>query len=75
MHAPLAPDYRVCEFQSGTKFVFGLHYNEISYQKDNVSGMTCTGTKCPFGNREIHEDLLYRYRMNSFQNESHSGIM
>ena len=61
-HASLAQDYRISDFQSGTKFVLSLHdtrMNEASYRHENFvrnkkperthSRTTCTGTKCRFG--------------------------
>ena len=30
-HAPLAPDYTVCDFQSGSKFVYSLHDTRMTF--------------------------------------------
>ena len=50
-HAPLAPDYAVCGFHLGTKFIFSLHDTRMKcHTRTRISfgmktGMTCTGTK------------------------------
>ena len=35
--APLARDYTICDFQSGTKFVFSLHDSRIRLSYQNKS--------------------------------------
>ena len=54
-HAPLAPDYTICDFQSGTKSVSSLHNNRMKFHARTIisfglkTGMTSTGTKCRLG--------------------------
>ena len=63
----------VCDFQSGTKFVFSLHDTRMklqSYQNENFIRIENVAFVSCKQMREIFGD-----GMNSFQNESHSGTM
>ena len=85
-HASLTPDYTVGGFHLGTKFLFSLHDTRMKcHTTTRISFGLTTGVNSfqndLYGNEisfRYHVNRyreIYRYEMNSFQNESHSGIM
>lgn len=81
------PDYTVCNFQSRAKFAFSLHDTRMKFHtRMRISFRMKAGVNSfwndLYGNKissQYHvnrcKEILYRDGMNSFRNESYSGIM
>ena len=84
-HAPLVPDYTICEFQSGTKCVLRLYDFSLHHTQTKVSLGLKTGLNS-FRNDLYGNKISSRYHvnrckeiyvdgMNLLRNEIYSGFM
>ena len=62
-NAPLALDYTICDFQSGTKFVFSLHYTRIKFRRRTRISLAMETGMTSLQNDLYENEMSFQYRV------------